>query len=161
MKRIKLHLTGVGETLTQAAEKKLDVAEENILQPTCDNGRTMEDYENLNFPQDKIPKELIQRQKEYESGVRLEDEDFEPVYSDVSLYESDILLMVEDEDLTTIFLRDSGIKLTVLETVEEIDDYISYLSLSSFQKWWLGFKLSFLNFFRGRKIKTEQQTEIE
>lgn len=160
MKRIKLHLTGVGETLTQAAEKKLDVAEENILQPTCDNGRTMEDYENLNFPQDKIPKELIQRQKEYESGVRLEDEDFEPVYSDVSLYESDILLMVEDEDLTTIFLRDSGIKLTVLETVEEIDDYINYLSLSSFQKWWLGFKVSFLNFFRGKK-ETEIEFKIE
>lgn len=156
MKRIKLHLTGVGETLTQAAEKKLDVAGENILQPTCDNGRTVEDYENLNFPQDKIPKELIQRQKEYESGVKLEDEDFEPVYSDVSLYESDILLMVEDEELTTIFLRDSDIKLTVLETVTEIDDYIHYLSLNSFRRWWLGFKISFLNFFRGKK-----QTEIE
>jgi hypothetical protein len=118
----------------------------------------MKDYENLNFPQDKIPKELIQRQKEYESGVKLEDQDFEEVYSDVSVYAEDILLMVQDEDLTTIFLRNSDIRLTVLETVEEIDSFIEYLSLNSFQRWWIGFKMDVSNFFRG---KTEQQTEIE
>jgi hypothetical protein len=159
MKKIKLRLTGVGSVLTEAAEKKLEASEENVLQPTCDNGRTMEDYENLNFPQDKIPKELIQRQKEYELGVKLEDQDFEEIYSDVSIYAEDILLMVEDEDLTTIFLRNSDIRLTVLETVEEIDSFIEYLSLNSFLRWWLGFKISFLNFFRGKKEL--QQTEIE
>lgn len=155
MKRLKLHLTGVGETLTQAAEKKLETQEDYQI-PTCDNGKNADWYDTMNIP---LPESLIKKIKQQEKGVELKEEDFEEVYSDVSLYESDILLMVSDEDLTTIFLRDSDIRLTVLETVVEIDDYISYLSLNSFQKWWLGFKISFLNFFRGKK--EIQQTEIE
>lgn len=147
MKRIKLSLTGVGETLTQAAEKKLETGEDYQV-PTCKNGLTEEQYIDLGV---KLPEDLIKKIKQQEEGVKLEDEDFEEVYSDVSLYAEDILLMVEDEHLTTIFLRNSDIRLTVLETVEEIDSFIDYLSLSSFQRWWLGFKISFLNFFRGKK----------
>lgn len=156
MKKIKLSLTGCGSVLTEAAEKKLETQEDYQI-PTCDNGKNADWYDDMNIP---LPDSLVKKIKQQETGVELKDEDFEEVYSDVSLYESDILLMIEDEDLTTIFLRNSDIRLTVLETVEDIDDYISYLSLNSFQRWWLGFKISFLNFFRG-KNKLEQQTEIE
>lgn len=157
MKRVKLHLTGVGETLTQAAEKKLETGEDYQV-PTCKNGLTEEQYIDLGV---KLPEDLIKKIKQQEKGVELKEEDFEDVYSDVSVYAEDILLMVSDEDLTTIFLRDSDIRLTVLETVDEIDDYISYLSLNSFQKWWLVFKVSFLNFFRGKNKLEKQGIEFK
>lgn len=155
MKKIKLSLTGVGSILTEAAEKKLETQEDYQV-PKCNNGYTVEFYDDLGVD---IPAELEEKLKQQDKGIELEDQDFQEVYSDVSVYEEDILLMVSDEDLTTIFLRNSDIRLTVLETVEEIDDYISYLSLNSFHRWWLGFKISFLNFFRGKK--EIQQTEIE
>ncbi len=150
MKKIKLNLTAVGSVLTEAAENKLETGEEYQV-PTCKNGLTEEQYIDLGV---KLPEDLIKKIKQQEKGIELEDQDFEEVYSDVSVYAEDILLMVSDEDLTTIFLRDSDIRVTVLETVEEIDSFIEYLSLNSFQRWWLGFKISFLNFFRG-KNKTE------
>lgn len=153
MKKIKLRLTGVGSILTEAAEKKLEASEDYQV-PKCNNGYTVEFYDDLGV---NIPPELEAKLKQQDKGVELEDQDFEEVYSDVSIYAEDILLMVEDEDLTTIFLRNSDIRLTVLETVEEIDGYIDYLSLSSFQRWWVGFKMDVSNLFRGKK----QQTEIE
>ncbi len=142
MKRIRLHLTGVAEVITESAEKKLEKAEENILQPTCDNGRTMEDYENLNFPQDKIPKELIERQKEYELGVKLEDEDFEEEYSDISIFDDEILFKVTDVNGTVLFVK-GGYTLQVLETVDEIDSYIEYQNLSWIEKLIIYIKMKF------------------
>lgn len=152
MKKIKLHLTGCGTVLTEAAEKKLETGEDYQV-PTCKNGLTEEQYIDLGV---KLPEDLVEKIKQQEESVKLEDQDFEEVYSDISLYAEDILLMVQDEDLTTIFLRELDVRFTVLETIEEIESFIDYLSLSTFQKWWLGFKISFLNFFRGKK-----QTEIE
>jgi len=146
-KRIRLRLTGIGETLTETAEKRLEASEDNILLPVCDNGRTMEDYETLGFPQDKIPKELIQRQKDYELGIELKDEDYDKVYSDVSLYEDQILFKVTDEYNTTLFIK-GGFTISVLETCEEIDYIVDYLSLNWFERNWL----LFLNLFR-RKSK--------
>ncbi len=133
MKKIKLRLTGVGSVLTQAAEKKLEKGEDYQI-PTCENGKTADWYDDMNIP---LPDSLVEKLKKQDKGIKLEDEDFEEVYSDVSVYQEDILLMVSDEDLTTIFLRDSDITLTVLETCEDIDSYIEYMSLNSFQRVWL------------------------
>jgi len=141
-KRIRLRLTGIGETLTETAEKRLEASEDNILLPTCDNGRTMEDYETLGFPQDKIPKELIQRQKDYELGIELKDEDYEEVYSDVSIYEDEIIFKVTDEDKTTLFVK-GGYTINVLETCEEIDYIVDFLRLNWFERNWM----LFLNLF--------------
>lgn len=124
MKNIRLHLTGIGETLTQEAEKKLE-KENNYQIPKCDNGYTVEFYDDLGLD---LPPELTKKLKNQDEGMKLEDEDFEPIYSDVSVYSDDILLMVSDEELTTIFLRDSNITLTVLETVDQINGYIDYIN---------------------------------
>jgi hypothetical protein len=111
----------------------------------------------MNIP---LPDSLVEKLKKQDKGVKLEDEDFEEVYSDVSLYQEDILLMVSDEDATTIFLRDSDITLTVLETCDMIDDYINYQNRS-----WVGRIIDFLSVFFSRKNKNttdnQQQTEIE
>ncbi len=151
MKRLRLSLTGVAEILTEEAESKLEASEDGVLAPTCDNGRTLEDYENLGFPQNKIPKELIERTKEFEQGVELNDDDYEEIESDVVIYEEEIVMMVENvlEGTTSIFLK-NGLNIRVAESPFEIDSYIDYLRMSWFEK---KFNL-FLSFFRrkfGRK----------
>lgn len=142
MKKIKLHLTGVGSVLTQDAEKKLETGEDYQV-PTCKNGLTEEQYIDLGV---KLPEDLVEKLKKQDKGIKLEDRDFEEVYSDVSVYESDILLMISDEEATTIFLRDSNVTLTVLETCDEIDDYIEYQNKS-----WIEKVISILLLFFSRK----------
>ena len=149
-KRIRLKLTGSGEALTKSAEKKLEAAEDNILEPTCEDGRTLQEYIDLGFPQEKIPQDLKDRHKQFESGVKLEDDDYEEVYSDVSLYEDEILFKVTTEDKTTLFIK-GGFTIDVLESCEEIDLYVDFHNLSWFEKKYL----LFLNFFRRKEKLTE------
>ncbi len=130
MKRIRLSLTGVAEVVTEAAEKKL--GKDNSV-PRCDSGHTREFYEDLNIPEDRIPKELIEREKSQDQEIELDDEDFEMVTSDVLLWEDQIKVMVTDAEFTTIFLQD-GITIQVLETVEEIDYFLDYLQRNQFEK---------------------------
>ena len=138
MKRIRLHLTGIGEELTEAAEKKLE--QETDETPTCDAGRNREWYDDMAIP---IPQELKDKEKIFNQGVKLEDEDFEEYETEVLVYEDQIKLMVESEGLTTIFLKD-GLTIVVLESVEAIDGYIDYLNMNWFERNYL----LFLNFFR-------------
>jgi hypothetical protein len=128
MKKTKLHLTGIGKDLKESAKKKLEKSD-GI--PRCDSGLTREQYEDLNIPEDKIPQELKDREKEVELD---DEEDFEEIYSLVSIYAEDILLMVTDDLETTIFLRDSDLTISVVETADEIDAYIEYLNLSWFER---------------------------
>ena len=146
-KRIRLRLTGIGETLTESAEKKLEAAEDNILEPTCENGKNLSWYEDMAI---KPPKDLVDKLKEFESGVKLEDDDYEEVYSDVSLYEDEILFKVTTEDKTTLFIK-GGFTIDVLESCEEIDLYVDFQRLS-----WIDKKyLLFLNFFHRKEKLTE------
>lgn len=55
---------------------------------------------------------------------------------------------------SVVYTRDGG-ELWVFQDVEEISDYIEYLSLNSFQKAWIGFKISVLSLFR-RKNKIQE-----
>jgi hypothetical protein len=146
-KRIRLNLTGIGETLTESAEKKLEAAEDNILEPTCEDGKSLSWYEDMAI---KPPKDLVDKLKEFESGVKLEDEDYEEVYSNVSVYEDEILFKVTTEDKTTLFIK-GGFTIDVLESCEEIDLYVDFHNLSWFEKKYL----LFLNFFRRKEVLTE------
>lgn len=147
MKRIRLSLTGVGNVLTESAEKKLEKGE-SYKTPTCDNGKTASWYEDMNIP---IPDELELKLKQQDEGVKLEDGDFEEVYSDVSIYEDDILLKVTDEDFTTIFVRGGDVTLTVLETVDEIDSYIEYMNRGWFER-----IKDYVSFFFAAKFKKQK-----
>lgn len=128
MRKTKLHLIGIGKDLKESVKKKLENSD-GI--PRCDSGLTREQYEDLNIPEDKIPQELKDREKEVELD---DEEDFEEIYSLVSIYAEDILLMVTDDLETTIFLRDSDLTISVVETADEIDAYIEYLNLSWFER---------------------------
>jgi hypothetical protein len=146
-KRIRLHLTGIVEALTESAEKKLETSEENILEPVCDNGYNLAWYEDMGIKQDRIPKELIERQKEYELGVELKDEDYEEVYSDVSIYEDEIVFKITDENKTTLFVK-GGYTISVLESCFEIDGMIDYLRMNWLERNWL----LLINFFRRKDL---------
>lgn len=147
MKRIKLHLTGVSSVITEAAEKRLETSD-NYQIPTCDNGKNAEFYDSIGIP---LPDSLVKKIKQQEKGVELKDEDFEEQYSNISLYEDEIVFKVTDSEGTTIFVK-GGYTLEVLETVDEIDEYIDFES----RNWMDKIRDYFLFFFR-RKNKLEEQ----
>lgn len=149
MRRIKLHLTGCGTVLTEIAEKKIE-SEEDYQIPKCNNGYTVDFYDDLGV---NIPPELEEKLKKQDKGVKLEEEDFEKIYSNVSIYNTDILFKVTDEDITTIFVK-GGYTLTVLETCDEIDDYEEYMNRNLLEK-----IRDFFLFIFSRKKK--QTLEIE
>ena len=62
---------------------------------------------------------------------------------------------VDNEKLGSIVYTKDGSELWVYEEVEELSEYIEFLSLSSFEKAWIGLKIAFSNFFR-RKNKTQK-----
>lgn len=150
MKRIKLHLTGIAEVITEAAEKKLEKADDYQV-PTCKNGLTEEQYIDLGV---KLPEDLVKKLKNQDKGIELNSEDFEEEYSDISIYDDEILFKVTDSDGTVLFVK-GGYTLQVLETVDDIDSYIDYMSRN-----WLEKIRDYVLFFFRRKNK-EQQTEIE
>lgn len=151
MKRIRLSLTGIGEVLTEAAEKRLEKGE-SYQTPTCSNGRTAEFYDDIGIP---IPPDLEAKLKQKDKGIELEDTDFEAVTSDVILYEDQIKVMVTDDEFTTIFLSD-GLTITVLETSEEIDYYLDFLHRTWFEK----IKDSVFMFFRRIKWKIKGTKKV-
>ena len=62
---------------------------------------------------------------------------------------------VESSEIGSMVYMKSGMFYHVYETVEELDDYVEYILLSDFNKWWIRFKISVSNFFR-RKNKIEE-----
>lgn len=63
---------------------------------------------------------------------------------------------VDNEKLGSVIYTKDGGELWVHNTVEEISEYIEYLSLNSFERAWIGLKISVSNFFRRKnKIKIE------
>ena len=126
MNRKRILLTGVGEVLTESAEKRL---EQGDSLARCDAGHTREFYEDLNVPENKMPKELLEREKQAVVG----DEDYEEVHSEIMVYVDEIKLVVTDDEFTTVFLKDN-FTVTVLETVEEIDFYLDFIERSEFAK---------------------------
>lgn len=123
MIRNRLKLTGLGEVLTKDAQDKLDNMDDGILEPTCEYGRTVQEYIDLGFPQDKIPKNLLEKQKAFEEGIELGEEDCEMLEYPVRLYEDEIVGYVRSEEITRIFTK-TGLTFSVKETVEEIDELI-------------------------------------
>jgi len=124
MRKKRIYLTGVSEVLKEEVKQKQKVVEGV---PRCDNGHTREFYEEMNVPEERIPQEL----KDKEVAEDVDDEsDYEEVYSKVSLYEEDILLMISSEKDTVVFLKDSDLSISVVETVEEIEDIIKELNMN-------------------------------
>ena len=122
MQRLRLKLTGRGEILTKEAQEKLDKENEAVMfeDLTCDAGRTREQYESLAM---KVPQDLIEKEKNFEKGIDLTDDDFEVLEYPARIYEDEIIGYVTSEDDTVIFVK-TGLTFTVKETVEEIDELI-------------------------------------
>lgn len=149
MKRIRLHLTGVAEVITELAEKKLEKAEDFQI-PVCSNGKNADFYDDIGIP---LPPDLVEKLKNQDKGVELKPEDFEEEYSDISIFDDEILFKVTDVNGTVLFVK-GGYTLQVLETVDEIDSYIDYMSRN-----WLEKIRDYVLFFFRRKSK-EQEIEF-
>ena len=122
MKRIRLKLTGIGEVLTKEAQEKLESVEDvSVFEDlTCEAGRTRQQYEDLGM---KIPKDSLEKERNFDKGIMLDDEDFENLEYPVRIYEDEIVGYVSPDNETTIFTK-TGLTFTVKETVEEIDELI-------------------------------------
>jgi hypothetical protein len=143
-RRVKVCLTGVSEKLTDEAEKKLNNSEESILEPVCDNGHTLEYYEDIGMPQNKIPKELIERKKTFELGIQLEDDDYEEVLFEVVVYEDEVTHIAQDiETETTLIYLKNLLIIRVLEEPFEINSIINYTFLNWFERKWLDLRTLF------------------
>jgi hypothetical protein len=145
MKRVRLHLTGIAEVITEAAEKKLEKAD-NYQIPVCSNGKNANFYDDIGIP---LPLDLVEKLKNQDKGIELNSEDFEEAYSDISIFDDDILFKVTDLEGTVLFVK-GGYTLTVLETVDEIDSYIDYMSRN-----WLEKIRDYVLFFFCRKNKEQ------
>jgi hypothetical protein len=144
MKRIRLSLTGIGEVLKESAEKRLE-EQESYQIPTCSNGKTEEFYQDIGIP---IPPDLEEKLKIQDKGIKFEDDDFEDVYSDISIYEDEIVLKITADDITTLYIR-GGYTVDVLESVDEIDSFVDFMNLT-----WTSKKLFEFSLFRA-KIKNK------
>lgn len=122
-KRIRLSLTGFGEVLTKEAQEKLDREEETIVYEdlTCESGHTRRWYEDMNIP---IPKELLEKERNFENGIDFNEEDYEILEYPCRIYEDQIVGYVWSENKTVIFTK-TGLSFSVKETVEEIDELIN------------------------------------
>ncbi len=122
MKRKLLKLTGIGEVLTKEAQDKLDSAQNTLVfeDLTCSNGYKREWYESMNIP---IPDDLKEKEKEFELGVELEDEDYEILEYPCRIFQDEIVGYVHSKDDTIIFTK-TGLTFTVKDKVEEIDQQI-------------------------------------
>ena len=120
--RKRLKLTGTSEVLTEKAQEKFDKIEGGSMfeDLTCEHGRTRENYESLGI---KIPESLLEKERDFDKGVKLEDDDFEVEEYPVRIYEDEIVGYVRSDEDTIVFTK-TGITFTVKETVEEIDELI-------------------------------------
>ena len=122
--RLRLHLTGVGSVIVDREKEVTSTI------PRCDNGLTMEQYEDLNIPYNKIPQELKDRKKAQDD----EELEVEEVYSDIVIFYDQIKLIVEDDEGYTVIFLEDGLTVEVLETALEIDSYIDYIQMSWLEK---------------------------
>lgn len=68
---------------------------------------------------------------------------------------------VDNEKLGSVIYTKDGGELWVHETVEEVTDYLEYLSLSEFSKWWIGFKMSVKSFRFSDLFRRKQKIYLE
>jgi hypothetical protein len=129
--RNRIFLTGVGEVLKKEVEEKLDTLEEESDENVkCDNGNTKAFYDELGVD---LPEDLVEKLEARNKSFSFGDDDYEEVYSDVLIYEDDIKFVLTGETGTIVYLK-GNIRIGVLETVEEIDDYLSYYHMSFLEK---------------------------
>ena len=138
-----LYLTSV---LTLPNEKgKLKIEE------ATDEEGTHIDYESLGIRAPKGKPKIDE-----DGNIRLLEDEIEYAGVEAILNLEEFSSCVNNDKLgSVVYTRDGG-ELWVHELAEEIGDYIEYMSLNSFQKWWMGFKITVSNFLR-RKKKVDLQ----
>ena len=90
-----------------------------------------------------------------EGNIHLMEDEIEYAGVEAILNLDEFSTAVDNEKLGSIVYTKDGSELWVFEEVEELSEYIEFLSLNSFEKAWIGLKIAFSNFFR-RKNKTQK-----
>lgn len=85
-------------------------------------------------------------------NINLMEDEIDYAGVDCILNLSEFSSCVDNEKLGSVIYTKDGGELWVHNTVEDISEYIEYLSLNSFERAWIGLKISVLSLFR-RKNK--------
>lgn len=132
-----LYLTSV---LTLPNEK----GELKIKEATEDDGVHI-DFESMGIRAPK-GKPII----DSEGNIALMEDEIDYAGVDCILNLDEFSSCVDNEKLGSVIYTKDGGELWVHNTVEDISEYIEYLSLGSFERAWIGFKFSVSNLFRGK-----------
>lgn len=89
-----------------------------------------------------------------DGNIRLLEDEIDYIGVSAILNLSEFSSAVANEKLGSVVYMKDGSELWIYETVEEVSDYIEFLSLNRFERWWISFKISVSNFFR-RKHKVD------
>ena len=142
--------------LTSVLTLPIEKGEQKIKEATEEDGGHI-DYESMGIRAPK-GKPIID-----ENGhISLLEDEIEYAGVSAVLNIDEFSSCVDNEKIGSVIYTKDGGELWVHETVEEVSDYVEYLTLSDFSKWWIGFKISvksfrFSNLFRRkRKISLEE-----
>lgn len=123
-----------------------ELGEQKIKEATDDDGGHI-DYESLGIRAPKGKPTVDE-----DGNIRLLEHEVEYTGVGCILNLDEFSSCVNNEKLGSVVYTKDGGELWVFQDVEEISDYIEYISLSSFERWWIGFKIFVSNLFR-RKLK--------
>lgn len=138
--------------LTSVLAVPNELGEQKIKEATEEDGGHI-DYESLGI---RAPKGKPTMDED--GNIRLLEHEVEYTGMGCILNLEEFSTAVDNEKLGSIVYTKDGSELWIFEDTEELSEYIEYLSLNSFEKWWIGFKISFSSFFR-RKNKTQKIIE--
>ena len=115
-----IKLTGIAEKVKEEVQERLDVEEQDM--PTmfedlvCDNGYSRSWYEDMGI---KVPQDLIEKEKYFELGAELDDEDFEVIEYPCHVFSDEIIGYIEEDVRTLVYIK-GGTIFQVKEKAEEI-----------------------------------------
>ncbi len=150
-----LHLTGITQVPNAKGQSKIDRA--NGKKTDNENEGMPKSWylENNLRPPDGIDDDEIERD-DY-GAVLLDPEDVEEVGIPISLPLKNYAGAEGCTDGTSIVYTSFGYQFSVFEDVDEIDDYVTYLTSSWYIIKWAEIKIWWINFKnRGKKNKTEE-----
>lgn len=138
--------------LTSVLAVPNELGEQKIKEATEDDGGHI-DYESLGIRAPKGKASIDEN-----GNIALLEHEVEYTGVSAILNLDEFSSCVDNEKLGSVVYTKDGGELWVFQDVEEISDYIEYISLSSFERAWIGLKITVSNFFR-RKQTTENKID--
>jgi hypothetical protein len=112
------------------------------------------DYESLGIRAPKGKPSIDQ-----DGNIRLLEDEVDYTGMECILNLDEFSSCVDNEKLGSVIYTKDGGELWIFQEVDEVSDYIEFLSLNSFERWWIGFKIYVLSLFRQKQRIIENKID--